>query len=399
MAVGTTTVENLLRVARSDAGAGTAFAAFHVGGGVPHIVSVPAAGSGEGLSTGELAELVRQASADPEFAAARVFVRSVPLGRGLTLAVAPLRGGAVDMAGNMIGLVAEPDRRFEPAQLEVLEQLAERLLRHIQVVKQLNGAAGPEHEEEAGEGEGQRSGRRDRADVARYDDRPTGSAGSSGPARATGPIEPNRSPGAARAVDDAADGADGVDDESVWGERSEVLPFAPAAGLPRLPAPRFPPDARRDFGPFPDDRDAPSPAMWWGEPDKLTDLPSLAQFFSRAGRLLVPDGRPPGSGGAFAIVVLEVPEERTTPNAARVLTGELRFSDPVARVDRRVLAAALQLFPSGGGDAVEARLGAAVRSALDRPSGVRTAHVVAEPGDRRDVDELLREAILRLRPH
>jgi hypothetical protein len=135
MPVGATTVENLLRVARRDAAAIAAFAAFQAVGRPARIIAVPEVGSSEGLTEDELDELVLQASVDPEFLHARVFVRRVQLRRALTVAVVPLRDGSRDM----IGAVAEPDRRFETAQLDVLQRLGERLARHVRVVEQMNG--------------------------------------------------------------------------------------------------------------------------------------------------------------------------------------------------------------------------------------------------------------------
>ena len=102
------------------------------------------------------------------------------------------------------------------------------------------------------------------------------------------------------------------------------------------------------------------------------------------------------TAGALALVVVEVPDPRTAPSAARALRAQLRFADPLALVDCDLLVAAVVIYPAGSGGAVEQRLGSAVRSALEGPGSVRTVHVVATPGDRREVDELLRDAVLRL---
>jgi len=336
MPVGTTTLENLLRVARCEAAAGTAFAAVSAGT-PPRIVSVPASGSAEGLSDGDLAELVRQASADPEFTRARVFVRSVRAGRPLTLAVAPLQGPA---SRDMIGLVAERERTFDARQLEVLERLAARLVRHLEVLERLQGRLAVQATPAEG-GE---------------------------PARAAAVADPSPS---------------GV----------VTVPTMPEASHPAVPAGLQAPAPA-----------APLAAPPWVEPDELTGLPGLGRFFSRAGQLLALEGRPergrPASGTeghALALVVVEVPDERTTPSAARALTGQLRWTDPVARVDRCLLAAALEVSGPRSADLVHARLVAAVRSCLGRSAEVRTSLAVAEAGGRRDVDELLAEALLRLR--
>jgi hypothetical protein len=380
--VGTTTVENLLRVARSDAAAGTAFAALYAGG-PRHIISVPPAGSAEGLSAEELAELVQQASTDPEFFQARVFVRSVQMGRTLTLAVAPLR----DAVGqNMIGLVAERDHKFEAPQLEVLERLAERLVRHLEVVQHMNGA-GADRAEPGVDGDAEPAGGTpdtDWDDEWRRGQLPRSDVWSG----AVVSVHAAHTAPAQRAAPEI-DGSPEVPSA----RRHSVPPSPPVSAAMEEQAPA---QARAARSPAPEEPALPT-SPWWAERDELTGLPSVGQFFSRAGRLLAPDGRPDGRGaGAFALVVVEVPEERTTPIAAGVLTKELRFTDPVARIDRCLLAAALVLFPSRTGDAVEQRLVGAVRAGVDHPAEVRGAHVVAEPGDRRDVDELLREAVSRL---
>ncbi len=335
----TTPVENLLRVARDETAAGTAFAAILAGGRALEIVSVPAPGVPEGLSSDELAQLVDRAAADPEFARARAFVRAVQLGHALTLAVAPVGDGA---GRSMIGVVAGPDHRFEPAQLGVLERLAQRLLRHLEAVQRLGGGAW-----QGAELPGRAVGR-----------------GEELPGRADG--QGAELPG--RAV---GQGAELVSDEP---RQAAEQPSRPASALREAPL------------------ETP-PATWWAAPQPLLGLSSLGQFFSRAGRMLASDTC---TAGALALVVVEVPDPRTAPSAARALRAQLRFADPLALVDCDLLAAAVVIYPAGSGGAVEQRLGSAVRSALEGPGSVRTVHVVATPGDRREVDELLRDAVLRL---
>ena len=133
-------------------------------------------------------------------------------------------------------------------------------------------------------------------------------------------------------------------------------------------------------------------AAWWTDRDPLTGLQGLGKFFSRAGRLLAPGGR---SAGTFVLVVLELPDDRALQLAAGVLADVLRSTDPVGRVGERLLAAAL-LVADGSDDSVERRIATSVDSALDGPSALRSAHVAAAPGDGRDVDELLRDAIFGL---
>jgi len=342
--VRTSTVENLLRVARSEAAAGTAFVAvLDENGDPPQIVTVAAPGTSDVLSPDDLAHLARQAAADPEFAHTGVFVRSVQMGRSRTLVVAPLRDGD---GRSMIGVVAEPDLQLEPAQLEVLERLAQRLVRHLQVVRQL---------EDSGELKEAFAG------------------GSAGGAPEVPPSGRTRPLAGVQEVPETR----GPGPAPKWTR----LPESPDVQAPDQEHP--PPGTSAAAGEA-------SPATWWADPDPISGLANLGQFFSRAGRMLAPDDR---TTGALALVVVEVPDPRTMPGAAEMLRSQLRFSDPVARVDHDLLAAAMLLVPSGSADAVEQRLVASVRSALERPGVVRSVHVVAEPGGRRDVDELLRQAI------
>lgn len=144
----------------------------------------------------------------------------------------------------------------------------------------------------------------------------------------------------------------------------------------------------------PQGRDDGDPDGWWLAQDSRTGLPSVAQFFSRAGRLLTAELR---TTSTLAVVLVEVPDPQTAPAAARALSAQLRYSDPLARIERDLFAVAVLLVPGiASGDAVEQRLGSAVRAALDWLSPVRTTHVLAAPGDRRDIDALVRQAIAQL---
>ena len=350
MSAVTTPVENLLRVARDETAAGTAFAAILAGGRALEIVSVPAPEVPEGLSSDELAQLVDRAAADPEFARARAFVRAVQLGHALTLAVAPVGDGA---GRSMIGVVAGPDHRFEPAQLGVLERLAQRLLRHLEAVQRVGGGAW-RGEELPGRAVGRGEELPGRV-IGRTEELPPRVVGRG---EEHGSDEPRRGQ------------VPGSDEPPQAAEQ----PSRPASALREAPL-EMP------------------PATWWAAPQPLLGLSSLGQFFSRAGRMLASDTC---TAGALALVVVEVPDPRTAPSAARALRAQLRFADPLALVDCDLLAAAVVIYPAGSGGAVEQRLGSAVRSALEGPGSVRTVHVVATPGDRREVDEILRDAVRRL---
>ena len=345
MHVSNSAIENLLRVARSECASALAFASIADGDEL-EMFTVPPAGSAGGLSCEALAELVRQASIDPEVRYASVFVRRVQMGEPLTLAVAP-----VPACGDrsLVGVVGEADRQFEPQHLELLEWLAQRLSRHVGAMKELEIApdAGPPSATSAAE---------DTAPAPVHQ-----AVSLFGPRLQPVPVDDDR------ASQDAAR-TSGAETSA----RDSAEPDAGRAG-----------EAGID-----------SPHTWWAASDPLTGLASLAQFFSRAGRLLSSEAR---ASGALALVLVEIPDERTAPAAARALATQLRCSDPLARVDRDLFAAAVLLFPAGmRAGALEERLGAVVRSALDWLSPVRTSHVVAEPGDRRDIDELLRQALAEL---
>ncbi|MGH9099918.1 MAG: hypothetical protein ACRDV8_06780 [Acidimicrobiales bacterium] len=362
MKLGSAIMENLLRVARSEVAAGTAFASLSSDGGPPEIVSVPAPGTAEGLTSEELVQLVCQAAADPELREAPVIVRSVRMRQALTVAVAPLRVAAASTGDHrsMIGVVAGPDHRFEPLQLDVLERLARRLQRHLVVVQRLDDGT-----LECGAPASARSGAVGTRTMGLERGGPAPASSTRGSPTAA---EPHAAP------------------------ETEYDP-APDAG-PKAPR-RAPDGSPRDAADPPPAtwcaEDAPS--TWWAEAGLLAGLSSLGQFFSKAGRMLASDDR---TTGGVAFVVVEVPDGRTTARAAAALRGQLRFSDRLARVDRGLLAVAIVLFPGATCEVIEQRLASAVGSVIERPEAVRTAHVVARPDDQRDVDELLRDAVSRL---
>lgn len=334
MTAGVSGVTNLLRFARSQLRATAAFAMVTRNGGEPELVFVPSDGGDVALPGEALAHVAGIATQDPEFGHAGVFVRKVQLTRAMTLVVAAVPGpGARGMLGVVGPEVDGSDRR----QLDLLDRLAQRLTRHVQALHVV----------------GERR-------VAFAPQPTSGMQGGRPPAPVvtdpTSAVPPGR------------------------------LDSTTAAPTP--PHPTSAPTAE-------DDRRAIGwSAAWLAPSDPITGLPSLARFFSRAGRLLGSEAR---ASGAVAVVVVEVPSDRTAPLAARALAAQLRFGDPLARIDHGLFAAAVVLFPgSTRGEAVEERLGSAVRAALEPQAPVRTVHVLAEPGDRRDIDELLRTAIAGL---
>ena len=376
-----TGVTNLLRVARAECAGAVAFAAVtadDAGGGVRgmRVFSFPQGETAETLSGEVVAELVRQAALDPEYAQSGVFVRSVGVRDGLTLAVAPLRDAGTE---GMLGVVALDDQGFDQDQLELLQRQADRLARHLRArgdVDAIVATAASASETELDEA-------RERVRIAT----PLQTHAAAPTTNGAGAHDQR---GAARAERGVANGPG----EPAKGGSHEPHPAGQAQSVQR-PAVEPPRAAGTPT------RSAPSPAPGrevpaeaWAAVDAATGLPSLAQFFSRAGRLLASEAR---ATSALALVLVEMPEDATASVVARALSTRLRHTDPLVRIEPDLFAAAVLLFPgSTRGDVVEERLAGAVRASLEWLMPVRTTHVLAEPGDRRDVDELLREAIARL---
>lgn len=450
-------IGNLLRVARREFRADVAFAVLAANGSEPELFRIPGEDESGAPSDVDLFEVADRASLDPEFSGARAFVRTVQLASATILAVAPVPGaGAV----GMVGVLGEDHGAFGTPQLTLLDGLADRIARHVHAMATLEsatregppppgaqtdlgrdgafpGGTGASPETVAGPGEAGSAGAPLAAEPTQPDalqvERPVDPQPAVIEPEAEPVAEPVPEP-APEAAPQARRGgeAEGGTDPVTPGPRGPGFaafgsepagPIAPSLrSSPEPPSWQVPPllptsgasgprrlaGGRDATAPAPvwatqtasaasaDTRavEPPAPGSWWVTSDRVTGLPSLGQFFSRAGRLLGSDAR---ATGAVALVLVEVPDERTAPAAARALAAQLRFSDPLARVDRDLFAAAVLLFPgSVRGDAVEERLGAAVRSALDWLAPVRTTHVLAEPGDRRDVDELLRQAMVGL---
>jgi hypothetical protein len=413
-------VENVLRLARSESGAALAFAALGTCADDLRVFSVPDADEHTLVGHEALAELVCQASTDPELPHARVLVRAVGASAPLTLAVAaaPVADGllrraaasgastillahdalAHDEPRALVGLLFEAEHELDETGRELLAQLAERLWRHARARRQVALL-------------GERSSSSARADALHADER----GGRTAAEGAEGVVSEEWYEEGHTLVRDIFEPEDPTEWSAVGqpemsggggGDR-----LVPAVGPPRAVAWRCPPGAAargwrrsesRPSGPVQGQLEvAPLESsgigdvgQWWLVHDVVTGLPSVAQFCSQVGRLLAAEIRATSS---LALVLVEVPGERAAPAAARALGAQLRYSDPLARIDRDLFAAAMLLVPGHGcADAVEARLASAARSSLHELSTVRTTHAVAAPGDRRDVDELLRQAIAQL---
>jgi hypothetical protein len=138
----------------------------------------------------------------------------------------------------------------------------------------------------------------------------------------------------------------------------------------------------------------------WEEADTISGLPGLGSFFSRTGRVMAgPERR------AVAMVVIEISgtarsEELVVQLAASTLRGQLRTSDPLARLARCAFAAAVALDPGSSlAPVIEQRLAGAVRSAVvgSTPQAVvRSTHVLSDPEHWVEADELLRRSLRQL---
>ena len=359
---GSAAVTNLLRLVRSESEATAAFAAVPGEGGRLQIFAVPPAGSAGGLGEGELEELARQVSADPELPYARVLVRVVHRPQPFTVAAAPIEG-----LSGVIAIVGPADKPFQERDADALHRVAVRLSRHFHALRELVSPGGLTDPTPGPEG-------------------PVGDERGSDPGRwATGALPSGAPPATDSPRPQATNPAPPAE--------APMGPMRPATGggvpVAEPLAAATPRPGRTP--PAPPERPS---TTWWVFPDEQTGLASVARFFSQVGRLLASGAR---ESGAFALVLVEIPTAATAPAAARALTSQLRCSDPVARIDADLFAAGVLLLPgTARGEVVEDRLAGAVRGALEWLSPVRTTHVLAEPGDRREVDELVRQALSAL---
>jgi O-antigen/teichoic acid export membrane protein len=139
----------------------------------------------------------------------------------------------------------------------------------------------------------------------------------------------------------------------------------------------------------------------------------LVTLLARTGRLM---GALGGDGGALLVGAFEVAGDppaaagRTVVDAAAdALRAELRFDDPIASVDPRVLVIAVPLAPGASdGPATMEHLSETIEKAVGASAGpaadagdvgpgyrcqVHHAHVVAEPPFAEEVDRLVREVV------
>lgn len=387
MRTGSAAVANLLRRVCSETDGSAAFAVVTEEDGSRRIVAVPPPGAPGSLDAPWLEALARQVSEDPELAGDRVVVRAVHHGEPFTLSVVSMTG-----LSGFLAVLRGPGGSLEVAQADNLVRVASRLSRHFDTLRRLTEGKKPSNVVE-------RTQNGPVTNVHGVASPPPITPAPTPPPPIT-PAEPEWPAPAEPEVYGAAQAeVSAPASPEVSGTAAEPVSehaFAPSSAPAPAPSPAPPPGpgvrARGEDSEVVPDGSAIS--LWCASPDPVTGLNSPARFFSRAGQLLRAPAR---QSRAFVLMLVEIPNEETAASTAGAITGQLRASDPVARIDRDLFAVALLVGTgAAGGEGVEERIGSTVRGALEWLSPVRTAYVRAEPGDRRDVGELLLHAISAL---
>jgi hypothetical protein len=380
-------ITNLLRMARNECRGLVAFVASANGSGM-EVASFPAGEDSVGHEA--VSQLVRLTSADPEFGHGGPFIRTVNLDGFLepvTVAVAPL--GPSGERG-VLGVVGHHPSEFGEHQRRVIERVAQRLTRHLTARAEIEARTGSTVP---------------RPTPPLVAESPAGGVpewpAPAGPPSDEPVVPPWADPGAA---DDGPFSATRVPRPAVPPVRWSVATppegsFEPSPAErgeePSVPAASVGPPPAEPARPVSPELCAPA----WEAADEVTGLAGLGSFFSRTGRIMAgPEPR------AMAMVLIEVdaarPEELVVQLAASTLRSQIRSTDPVARIGRSSFAVAVALEPGSTlAAAIEQRFAGAVRAALHGATpdaAVRSAHVMAEPEQRLDADELLRRSLRQL---
>jgi hypothetical protein len=129
---------NLLRMARSECRGALAFVALSLDDNLFATASYPTVSDDDLFGEEEVEEVVHQAWADPEFGQASVFVRASRLKsrrlarpKRFVVAIVPLGDGPGGRPWGMLGVVDPESGGFEPPQLDLLDQIAQRLASHL----------------------------------------------------------------------------------------------------------------------------------------------------------------------------------------------------------------------------------------------------------------------------
>lgn len=411
---------NLLRMARNEcAGMIAVVAAGGDGGTGLEMMTFPRAWNAETLDEHAIAHLVRRASEDPEFGHGGPFVRRIPLDEAaepLTVAVVPLDGAP---GPGLLAVIGNEASSFGQEQLEYLRRIARRLGRHLMARTKIGEMRAPAADVPprpalgpTGPGPEPLRALRDLGATYRPEplrtsppvpathQEPAGDLSPGSPMAATGttpfghpaaPYDPAGRSGELGGIEHPRErgganngfGSSGVTvGEATVGDATVGEPAVEDAQVPPAVAKHVAEACRVS--------------------DEMTGLPGVGAFFSRVGRLLQSGAT---SDRILAMVILEVSGSKRSDHLvaqllAATLRAQLRAGDPLAHIGPTAFAAAIVHVPgSAPADAVEKRLARAINAALGHEAihlKIRSTHLLSQPGDRREADELLREAVAAL---
>ena len=242
----------------------------------------------------EVEEVVHQAWADPEFGQASVFVRASRLKsrrlarpKRFVVAIVPLGDGPGGRPWGMLGVVDPESGGFEPPQLDLLDQIAQRLASHLRARQEVR--------ETVAASTAARNGPAAPISWPADDPAPVGAAG---PVGVPAPV-------AAVRTDDPGHEDPGGEDEPWWSVEPGHVAAHPAEGA-ELAADRPEPAADR---PEPSLPGSPDPEPAFSRPDPSADLrgpsairpgPPLWAAATQLGQLGV--RRPPGADPSRAVL-------------------------------------------------------------------------------------------------
>ena len=290
---------NLLRMARSECRGALAFVALSLDDNLFATASYPTVSDDDLFGEEEVEEVVHQAWADPEFGQASVFVRASRLKsrrlarpKRFVVAIVPLGDGPGGRPWGMLGVVDPESGGFEPPQLDLLDQIAQRLASHLRARQEVRETVAASTAASNGPA----------APISWPADDPA-------PAAATGPVGVPAPAAAVRTVDpshrDPSHNDPGGEDEPWWSVEPGHVPAHPAEGA-ELAADRPEPAADR---PEPSLPAPPDPEPAFSRPDPSADLrgpsairpgPPLWAAATQLGQLGV--RRPPGADPSRAVL-------------------------------------------------------------------------------------------------
>jgi hypothetical protein len=285
---------NLLRMARSECRGALAFVALSLDDNLFATASYPTVSDDDLFGEEEVEEVVHQAWADPEFGQASVFVRASRLKsrrlvrpKRFVVAIVPLGDGPGGRPWGMLGVVDPESGGFEPPQLDLLGQIAQRLASHLRARQEVRETVAASTAASNGPA----------APISWPADDP-------GPVGAAGPVGVPASVAAVRTVDPSHSDPGG-EDEPWWSVEPGHVPAHPAEGA-ELAADRPEPAADRPESSLPAPPD-PEPAFSRSDPSAdlrgpsaIRPGPPLWAAATQLGQLGV--RRPPGADPSRAVL-------------------------------------------------------------------------------------------------